>query len=344
MRVGLRATVAVAAALAAGCSSDDGGSDLGTEFSVSAALAEIPLAALETTDGLIQVVAADLDAAGEVAGVDRPSNPTDRDELIEFLGPMTGLARDDEPMRVFVPLPQMFTGGAVPQLGEFVAELGFSPGDVSTYVALESPPAMFMVATGVMAPTTLPEVAPGVTTVGEGDDFQVAPEERTAARPLGRPLRLAESDGRLGLSFETAPLIDWLAGSDGGTLAEDAVCSAIAGRLDEKGVVSAFVVGDESAPYVGVGLGWTADGDGALGVIVFGFESEGLAEDNLGRIEGTFDGDSSVTGQPMSDLLTVDSIEVRGAQVVAVVRFPGGRPPQTTFDMLVRRDGPFALG
>lgn len=312
-------------------------------FSVLAALEEIPASAAEDVGSLLQVSAADLVEAGEQAGLTPPTDPTSADELLAFMGPLTGISRDGDPLRLFVPYPQMFVDRAPTQLVEFRAEVGFTPGEVTSFVALESPPARFIVAGGVSLPDGLPESVPGVRTIGEGEDFESVLDSRTAARPLGRPLRVAEQDGRVAISLATTPIIDWMTGPTAGTLADHPTLAPLATRLDEEDVVSSVMIAfeDDTDAYRGVGLGWSVDDAGSRGVIVFTYDSVGNAEFQLGLVEEAFAGDSLTTRQPVADLVTLESTEVRGSEVVATVRFPETSFPSRIWQMMLNRDVPF---
>lgn len=310
-------------------------------FSVLEALRRIPASAADDASASFQVVAADLVIAGDQAGLTHPGATTDPDELLAFYGPMTGIRRDDRPLRMFVPLPRILIDRSIGMADEFDAELGFSPGEITSYVGLESPPAQFVTVTGVSLTEGLPEVVPGVRTLGEGEDFEPNLETRSVARPLGRPLRLAEQDGQVAMSLATMPVIDWLTGPTAGTLADDPALASLATRLDAQSVVSAALVLLEDEPYLGVGLGWSADDSGARGTLVFAYDSAESAEAELSRIEASFAMDSLVTRQPISDRVTLESIEVRDSEVVAVVRFPDDSIPSSTWQMLLSRDGPF---
>lgn len=311
-------------------------------FSVEAALAQIPVEAVAETGASIQIVVADVDAAAEQARLVRPIDSRDADEVFSFFGPLTGVSRSGEPMRVFVPFPQFFANRAVGDPAGFEDEIGFSPADVRTFVALEAAPANFVVVTGVSAVTGLPEVAPGVTTIGEGEDYEQSLEQTTTARPLGRPWRLAQQDDVLAASLATAPLSVWLEGSPRGTLADNRDLMAVARRLDEEQVVSAYLAEVEDRRYFNVGLGWDARDGQARGVVVFALGSERAAQSALGLLEGSFEGVSFASNRPLAELVSLEKIEVRGAEIVAIVRFPDGRPPSTTLQMLITEDGPFA--
>lgn len=307
--------MAVALLIAASCS--DATPDE-TGFTIVGALRQIPASAADVSATEAVFVAADLVAAGERAGLTRPGATTDPEELVAFFGPLIGAPSADRPLRVFVPLPPVFETGIVGQAGEFVDEFGFSLGEATSFAAVEAGRAQFVTVSGVALAPELPEVAPGVSTVGEGEDYELG--ERAPGRPLGRPLRLAQQDDRVAVSLATPPVIDWLTEPDGATLADDPAFAALGARLDEEAVVSAQLILLEGQPFLGAGFGWSADDVGARSTIVFGYESAGAAEADFARIEAAFYGEDPY-GELLDDRLTVELIELREGEIVAVVRF-----------------------
>jgi hypothetical protein len=204
--------------------------------------------------------------AGELrilcARVRRPAQMDDPQQVIDFVGPMTGFSRDAR-MRVFVVFPPSFIGSAREPVA-LIEAFGFALGEISTFVVLNIFVSKFMVLTGVASQQDLPEVAPGIRSVGEGEDFAQDLENRSLVRQFGRPFRIAERDERIGISLEAAPLVAWSDGSAIRTLADDDSLLAIAQLLDERNVVSATIHTLEPgrANYEAVGIGWNEDDDG----------------------------------------------------------------------------------
>lgn len=316
----------------------DAADDAATSFSVLAALAQIPESATDDAR-LLQVSVGDIEAAADQARLRPPLDPADVDDLLEFIGPLTGFSPDDRPMRVFVPFPARLRDG-IGRVDQFIEEAGFSPGEVTSFVALESSPAEFLVLDGVTAPSGLPEVAPGVLTFGEGNDFEIGIDGRSVLRALGRPLRVGQQGDQLALGLSTPAVVDWLDGA-GPTLADNPALAAVASRLDEEQVVSGFLLTREVS-YRSVGLGWRADDRGPRGVIVLSYDSEATANAAFDDVSASMVGESVITGLPMTDLVIVEQIEVRGAEIVATVEFAPEREPIVIFNLLVRGDGPFA--
>jgi len=285
---------------------------------------------------------ADVEAAADIARVRRPAQMDDRDQVIDFIGPITGFSPEDRRLRVFVAFPaSLLQSAAEPEA--LIEEFGFGIGEIETFTVLEALPAQFMVFSGVSPRNDLPEVAPGVLTVGDGEDLIQDFENVSAVRRLGRPWRVAERDGFVGISLETAPLVAWHDDSVQQTLADDPSLLAVAQRLDEVGVVSASLsTSDSFAGFEASGIAWTEDDDGPVGVVVLSYPSEAAAADRLGAVTAGFDEEPRSGAAVPSERMVVDSVELRGAEIVMVVHFLPETNPQILLDMWSRREGPFA--
>ncbi|MEO1062146.1 MAG: hypothetical protein AAFZ07_12055 [Actinomycetota bacterium] len=358
---------AIAAVLvAASCGGDDGGasSDGGL---VVASLAEVPSAVLDDTDELVQIHLADLDAASEVADLDRPTLDDGEDAFGDWFGALSGLR--DAP--VFVPRLELHEGELFGESGAVVDELGWSILEVERFVEVSSPPVRFTVVRGEgVAPAEgLVEVADGVLAIGEGEDLEIGVEARTAARPLGRPLRLRADADAVAVSLTTDPVTAWR--GDQPTLADSALFADAARALDEVEVVAAALVQGAARPVASsaigiadpdelrellgasaigarfpvVGLGWYAVDGAAMVRVVYVFTDEGTAEAQAPIIEALFaDGTSIVNGVPMSDLVELRSVDAEGSLVVVDVGLPDGRPPSTVLSMLQQGEIVFLVG
>lgn len=87
--IGLAASACGAIGLG-GSDSPPGAFGAGDSFSVEAALAELPIEAV-TGESQAVVYVSDLVAAGEANGLARPTGSLDSDEVVEWIGPMTGI-------------------------------------------------------------------------------------------------------------------------------------------------------------------------------------------------------------------------------------------------------------
>src|SRR5690606_17207469 len=91
------------------------------------------------------VTVGDLDAATELAGVERPQGIDDVDAVADWLMELTGLA--DDPV-VYVPLADGLNHLTIGSIDEIDAELGWTVVDVSTYAEVVVAPSRFLVVTG----------------------------------------------------------------------------------------------------------------------------------------------------------------------------------------------------
>ena len=343
----------------------------GGDYTVLGALAELP-ASTETDALLVQT--GDLVAATELAALERPSEP-DIDAVASWIFPLTGLPREDEFAPLFVPLGQVFNYQTLADIAQFDDALGWSLIDADAFVEQSTPPESFAVITGDFDESTLnpdlTEVADGVVSYGEGDDFETnLSGDPNPVDRLGRPVRLARDRDRIAASFSTPFVQQWLAGADE-TLADDAELAAVATALDEADVVAAVLTRVESgfdqlgssqplssevvaqlqdrfqnqvpsAPFDAVGFGWNVlDGEAAI-TVAYHFSSAEEAADSVASLERLYrEGESLVTRQPISELVTIEDIVAAGDVVSVSLSVPDDSRPQVIYDMLLRRDVPF---
>jgi hypothetical protein len=343
----------------------------GDDYTVLGALAELPVST--DTDGLV-VQTGDLVAATQLAGLERPSE-ADIDAVASWIFPLTGLPRDDEFAPLFVPLGRVFNYQNLGDIAEFESALGWSLVDANAFVEQSTPPDSFAVITGDFDETTLnpdlTEVADGVVSYGEGDDFETnLSGDRNPVDGLGRPVRLASEGNRIAASFSTTSVQQWLAGPDE-SLADDATLAAVATALDEADVVAAVLthvepgfdqlVGGQPissevlahlqdevedqvplAPFDAVGFGWNVvDGKAAI-TVAYHFSSREEAADSVASLESLYrEGLSLVRREPISESITIDDIAAADDVVTVSLSVPGDSRPQVIYDMLLQRDLPF---
>jgi hypothetical protein len=363
-----RAAIVVSALALATVTSGCGGDDpdhlaAGDDFSVEAALAELPVPDVDE-DQLYTVTIADLDAATEINGAERPDD-TDQQAVAQWLLPAQGtVAPEGEDFApIFVPPIETAGGSRAVQAAEFEDELGWSVVDVAAAAEVVVPPFRFGVVAGELDEATLEDadleaLEDGVFSAGEGEDGETHPDATTVARPIGAPLRLAADDGRLATSSSTEAVQDWASG-EAATLAEDDALRAIAAALDDADAVSALLAvgiqgpegnrppGRDQPPLIGedftaVGIGWGVE-DGAPAITVaYAFADEATAEDAVDQVEAVYaEGVSLQTAEPISEKVTVGDVEADGSVVVAHLTLPEGNRPQVLADMLIIGDAPF---
>ena len=278
---------------------------------MAGSLEQIPAAAVRANPAL--VVSGDLDRAGELAGVERPTSTADTDAVFDWALAISGGPRDGGNSDVSVMPLDALRFERLNRIDEIDDELGWSILDVADLRRLDSPPEHLAL-----------------------DDRRL--RRRADRRGAGRPhrrcvvdrrrglrhrpvrgergpstrqsVRTALDDGRLGESASTATIEAWLAGKD--TLGDDEAMHDVAAALDDHDVYSAIVVSNvdgldaDEAPPVGddgiepadvFAAGAAHDGDGAQVVIAVRNADEDAAERNAVALRALFeDGTRRPTG------------------------------------------------
>lgn len=364
------ALLAATVLLVTACSDDGGGGGGGggdQAFSIAASLEQIPAQATAES-GFTQVFVGDLDAATEAAGLDRPDGE-DVEEITRWLQALTNGPTPDGPAPVFVPIAEALSSRGPIQVDEFEDLLGWSVVDVRTFVEAPNPPQRISVFTGSFDRKTI-EAASAVEpldgsddflSAGEGDDLATNLEERVPWDQLGRPLRMAVEGDRLVASLTTPLLEAWA--DDDETLADDPGFAAVAEALDGAGAVSAALFqgdfGDSglnvtadvlerveesmaATPFDTVGIGWSVDDGEAVVTVAYHFADDADASTGVEEIEAVFEEGASLrSGQPLSQLIELTSIEADGPVVVARLTPAAERPPSIAVEMVMSRDLPF---
>lgn len=341
-------------------------------YSVQNALTMLPS---HDDDGPLLIVTADLDAATEQSGLQRPTSFDDTDAVAAWLLPLSGVPSGDiEPAAVFVPFAVGFRAEYLltDQFLPFSDELGWSVLDAASFAERQTVPHLFTVVSGDFGsetfPAELPEVADGVVTAGEGEDLEQNLQDRTGARPLGSPLRMAIQDAYLAAAPSTDEVSAWLDGSFA-SLAEDADLVAVAQALDDAGAISAVLssgatrsLADHNLsaaaleklksdlagaiptdPFATVGIGWAIEDGESVITVAFKFADDDAANDALGAFEEMFtNAPTLMSGIPMSDLYSFQGAEAAGS--VAVVTLTPGESGRINaiYQALMAYDLPFA--
>src|SRR5690606_6889913 len=312
-------------------------------------LATLPAAAAV---GDVLVTYGDLARAEQIAGLDRPTDLTDREALAEHVGALTGIRFDEPPGEVAALLPEASSPAHLStDPGGFVDDVGWSILQVDTFVELPTPPHRVTVLTGdfdeAALDGALDDAGDGTWVAGDPEGtFDIA--NRTPARPLGETLWLALERDRLLVATDEDDMGAARAGDD--TLADHPVLTPLAAALDEHEVCPAMlsvpeggvpdVVGrslGRGAPdeqrrrleelprceaVTGVAVGVAHDGE-PLVVLVTAHADEDAAEAGAEVLaEALASGSELRTGRPWSDILSVESVEADGTVVVALAR-PG---------------------
>jgi hypothetical protein len=343
------------------CSGDDGGDDASEDFSVEAGLAQLPESLLD--DGWL-ITAGDIDRASELAGERKPSAASnDAEAVADWSLGITGI-RDEDGVKPIVGalLPEASNYASINQIDEIRDEVGWTLLDVSTFIELSLPPSRFTVMTGEFDRDEIDAAVDSndddVWSIGE-DDFEVDLDDRSAARPLGEALRLAERDGRLAVSKSTPPIEQWVEGDDD-TLADDEDISAVAAALDDQDVYAAMIVDGSTMSLAGanlnpeqidaametalqvfevLGVGLTVVDDQAVAVFVYQHDDEDAAAENADRLEQLLeDGTSLVSRDPLSSYFGHTEVEVDGTTVTLTAELDPEVFPRNVWQMVFSED------
>jgi hypothetical protein len=357
--------------LAAACTGGGSSGDTGVG-SIAEGLALLPDGGEEQT-----VVWGDLVEAAEIAGVERPEDPSDAEVVADYGLAVTAGQSDDASGRppVFAPTPQAAHAEQLVQIEEFVDDVGWSLLDVDRFVERLTPPGIITVVEGAVEADDL------TAALGEADDgvwqagrpgagaFALDADEITAARPLGESLWLGLDDGRLAVGRDPADVEavrSALSGDEARpTLADDEALLALAEVLDGADPYAAmlvrpgipadpFDVADPSADQVtercaaalpevttAVGTGLAED-DGPVVLVALAHGSRDEAEANAQALEeAVTSGARVVSGEDWSELVELAGIEVTGEDRRVVLAELRPRDPMAASmwsDLMVRRD------
>ena len=353
----------------ASCGSDEDGDGGSTdEFSIESLLDEVP-ASVATGSSSVRIVAGDLDLATEAGGGQRPSADDDVsvDELIDWIGPLTGVSRDDSPSPVHLLLPDAVSPQRLAENDAITDELGWSVVDVGSFIELQNPPQAFALLETDVEDEQLTAAAgepdDGIWRLG-GEDLEIDVAGSTPARPLGNSLRMAVDDGLLAVSRTTPPVTEWL-DDEGDTIGDDEALASIAAALDDAGVYSATLLvtdfsiagalggratpdqiaaivedADLIAPFDAIGVGLGIDDDGSpVATFVHHHANDDDAASNVDNIRTVFeDGVSFVNNRPLRELFDLRDVRADGPLVVTTVGFADDVPPGIVWQMLDNRD------
>jgi hypothetical protein len=309
-----------------------------------------------------QVDFADYLAASKAVGGERPTGSTDGGKVFEWLESIGGRSGSS----VYVPIaPGLILNPD--DVGSYRDEVGFAISDVDAMAALSRSPESVIMLAGDLNTAASTEVVEGVFTLGEGDDFTYDLENRTPARPLGRPLRFASQDAIVLMSQSTEMASAWL-DPEAPRLSDDADLLAVARVLDERNVVGATVIRDNfsdseleqmedlpahlvdelvsiKTPFQTVGIGWAvADGEAEI-TVAYVFADEAAAETARSQVETAFTTAMSfATRGPIADKVVLVEATVEGRVVVADLELTADG---SAYDVLIfysARDTPFLHG
>lgn len=237
------------------------------------------------------------------------------------------------------------------EISDTAPEFGFSLHEVDAFATIASFPPAITVVSGDLTPSAeLVDLGNGLLSAGSGPDLSNDLENRTPARPLGRPHRVGATDGQIAISLSTPVIEEWLAG--GPTLATDPTVLAAAEALDRANVVSSMIhwgdlaasselVDDVEAdallqvPFDSVGIGATAVDGLAATIVAYVYSDEAAAESALSEVESLWrDGTFFMRRLPISELFDVVSVERSANTVVVTALVDDATTTRSGFDLV----------
>lgn len=358
----------------------------GSGYTVYGALAGLPMPPSDDGDPpTLYLITGDVATAAALDGLELPDPAT---ATVEDLAPVwmringvRGGEPGGEPDWLPTPIlaPSIVVNFASHPLDETRAAVGWTIADITAVAEIPTPPYQFTLVAGDFddstLPATLPEVADGVVTLGEGDDMAVTVGEPNVLDQLGRPQRLAQRDGVIAFSPRTDAVAGWAASTTPEVVTDHAGVAAVARALDDRDAVSAVIssmglglqsmlgpnVTQEqiaqmmvelaetsiSTPIDVVAIGWSVDDDGeSVITIAYHVLGGGTASGTTAQqVQRMFtDGVSIVDGNPLTDRLSLQAVEVDDSGVVvASLSLVGDTPPTIVHNMLIRSDLPFTV-
>lgn len=312
---------------------------------VTASLARLPRALV--ADGRIEIRLADLEVASALDDLPIPDRD-DHAEVIDWVFRLTGgISTAGDGARAVVPLPYLIGPQWFTALDEVDDELGWTPADIRQFIEYAAPPNSATVMTGDFPPERLSAAmgppSNGVWLLGP-DDFEIDPQERTAARQLGESLRLALDGDRLVVARSlpiTRLVLATVQGGAGATLAEDPLLGALAAALDQADAHQATLLSglDFGAPpaaaqsidgaggprvlperFDALALGGGVAGDEVVGLLAYAHTDVDAAEPNASGLDDLItNGSSLISGRPWAESIERHEIEVIDIDGVSVV-------------------------
>lgn len=315
MRIRLLLLPLAVVALLAGCSGDPEPTEPEPTTAPTPAIEgfsiERLVAHLPALEGQTVVSVGDVEAATELAGLERPAEPGAG--LADWVSATSGITSGAV---ASLPWPEPL---GILQLGaheEFVAAVGFGIPQIDAFVAAAAPPSSFTLVDGRFDPAAI------TAALGEPEDGiwaqpgeELAPVLDGPRIPdlLGRPVVVAGDASHLVLTLERRLAAAWLDGEAGAS----AALVEAARALDEEGAYAAQ---------------FRIDGDA---VVAVGLVADGGASRPVALRAGTDGGPA--TGD-VFDVFTVTDTETRGAHTIVRLAWPADTPPAVAWRLLATRN------
>jgi hypothetical protein len=295
----------------------------------------------QSVAGDAAVAISDLDAAAEVAGVERPSD-ANPEQVQEYVSAVAGLG-ESSAGSAHALWPTIIAELSIDAVDAFDEEHGWSVADVFWFAEVSAGPGFYTVLGGDF------EVDDLDAAMGErvDDVWHVGPEGDVEEGQGDTTMNLAFADDRLIVAYQADEVRAGFA-DDEPTLADDESLRKVAKAMDDAGAYSAcFVAGRslEDSPILGddstgamreamaewvlpeefsdlaVGV---AENDGESSItLAYAHENDDAAEGNAAAAERILAEGMSISGRPWSELVSLEEIATDDATLVLTLR-PNG--------------------
>ena len=350
----------VAALIAGACGSDDDGGSTGP---ISDGFAQIPLEVYERAEdadtAFIEIAVADLAAVSATEGLDEPEAGRSEQAIQDWYVDLA-LGRDDAESDVTVVLPPD-PNLAMASPADVEDATGLDTGAIESFAHLVAlPTSLSVYSGGLLLSSDLESIGDGLVSLGGGEDGELSLDTDPTIDRLGRPVRFAERDGTVALSYSTDLVAAWNEG--GQTLVDDARFRDLAGVLDDAGMAAAFVLaGDfgEISPFASDELAAELDdakvietpfgiaagamgvvGDEPVNVIAYVFDGDDDAEAAVEDLESAWSDAQLITrpGAGIDDYYDLRDVDRTGRVVAVTVAPQEGIDTRRIIDLMLSQD------
>ena len=331
----LAALALTPALLLAACGDDGGGGGSGGDGSLTALLASVP----DSSENRRFVVYDDHARARALVAVEPPADPTDEDDVGEYLVELSGPEPDDLALNV----SSFFDGDTLRAATGWAVEFGVPVGAMDSTVVAGELPDHIRIADGTFdvervgdavladpfwGDVVVEESYAGRSYLDWGDDNDF--ERITAVRPVGQAGQLAVSTDRV-IRTNTREGVEAALDAEAGersSLADDPAFRSVAEALDAAGIHAALLTdepwsaaidGDplSGVEVIGLGTARSAEGDDEL-VVVLRAEDADAAARNADGLRAIIENDESLTRQvAWSEVLEIIDLSAEGELTVA---------------------------
>lgn len=297
----------------------------------------------------------------EAAAAARLADPAPgRDVEDDVIGWTFDLQRgvDNDETELTLPMPPQFLDPSFALAAD--ENLGLDVGATERFAALTAQVFSLLVIEGDLDVTEeLDDLGNGVSSFGRGDDNAIDFENVSALDRLGRPVRIAASEGAVAMSPSTNAIENWIEGGE--SLADESDYLVAAQSLDASGALGAYIIESdfdqlgfsdpdlirdlqdrvtitESFELVAIGM---TNNDGIPGnAVTYVFGTEAEAAEAADGVEAAWTDAELLTmpGTAIDDLFELATITVDGRAVTVVGGPAAGRDTGALVALVFREE------